>query len=199
MLSRDMMPAVLLATLSSMVQPAPSAPGSALRPGMSLVYQSDGKAQPPWTVEAVTIAAPLKEGASCSIVRLRRAPGPPEPADVRYCSEGGMLLVWSATQNAWTPQRPVSPGLTLTQPRPNGEVVAYVTGTVSDVSIGGITVSVIETTVTTQDATGRPLRRLREQYAPSLTTAVSGRFEVPDPNDVSGWRTTQAFELREIR
>jgi hypothetical protein len=53
--------------------------------------------------------------------------------------------------------------------------------------------------VTTFDAAGRPKRRLRERYAPSLTTATGGRFELPDSSRAGEWRGQRSFELREIR
>ena len=177
---------------------APTPPGSALRPGMVLVYESNGEPQPPWTVVAVTADARLKEGAACAIVQIRRGPAPSSPPEVRLCIEGGILLQWSDVEKVWQPQRPVSGGRTLTLPRPKGETVVYETGGPSQATIGGVNVPVILTTVTTLDASGRPIRRLRERYAPSLTTAIDGEFEVADGGTASGFRTTQSFVLREI-
>jgi hypothetical protein len=87
----------------------------------------------------------------------------------------------------------------LTIDRPNGDVVRYVTGAEREEVIGAFRLRVIDTTVTTTDSTGRPLRRLRERYAVTLTTATGGRFEVPDPTNPTGWKAQQAFELTEIR
>ena len=131
-------------------------PGSALRPGMALVYESDGKPQPPWAVLAVTVDAPLKDGAVCTIVQIRRAPASPAP-EARLCVEGGTLLQWSDTQKVWQQQRPVAPGRTLTLKRPNGETVVYETGMASQVTVGAAIVPVVSTTVTTLDASGRPI------------------------------------------
>jgi hypothetical protein len=100
---------------------------------------------------------------------------------------------------ALLPQRPVGPAMELTLTRANGDVVRYVTGTVTDEVMGGLRIPVVETTVTTADSTGRPLRRLRERYALTLATATGGRFEVPDPAAPAGWREEQVFELREVR
>ena len=58
---------------------------------------------------------------------------------------------------------------------------------------------VLATTVTTMDTSGREVRRLLERYAVTLTTATGGRFEIPDPDNPTAWRTQQVFELREIR
>jgi hypothetical protein len=126
---------------------APTPPGSALRPGMVLVYESNGEPQPSWTVLAVTADARVKEGAACAIVQIRRGSATSSPPEVRLCIEGGILLQWT----------------------------------------------------TTLDASGRPIRRLRERYATSLTTAIDGEFEVADSGTPSGFRTTQSFVLREIR
>lgn len=178
---------------------APASPGSALRPGMTLVYESEGKPQPPWTVVAVTVDAPLKDGAACAIVQIRRGPAPADPPEVRLCLEGGVLLQWSDAQKLWQPQRPVAAGRKLTLPRSNGEAVVYETGMASQATISGVLVPVVLTTVTTLDASGRPIRRLRERYATSLTTAIDGEFETADSSTVSGFRTTQSFVLREIK
>ena len=178
---------------------APTSPGSALRSGMVLVYESNGKPQPPWTVLAVTGDARWKEGAACATVQIRRGPAPADPPEVRLCVEGGILLQWSDAEKIWQPQRPVSAGRTLTLPRPNGETVEYETGGSSQATIAGVNVPVILTTVTTRDASGRPIRRLRERYATSLTTAIDGEFEVADSGSASGFRTTQSFVLREIK
>ena len=121
---------------------------------------------------------PLKGGADCAIVQIRR--GPAAAPEVRLCVEGGILLQWSDAQKAWQPQRPVSAGRTLTLPRPNGETVVYETGESSSARVGDMEVPVILTTVTTMDASGRPIRRLRERYALSLTTATDGEFEVAE-------------------
>jgi hypothetical protein len=191
---------ITIASVLSLVQAdAPAAPGSALRPGMVLVYESNGKAQPPWTVVAVTADPRLKDGAACAIVQIRRGPTPPDPPAVRLCVEGGMVLQWSDVEKVWQPQRPVSGGRTLRLPRPNGESVLYETEEASQATIGGIAVPVVLTTVTTLDASGRPVRRLRERYATSLTTAIDGEFEVADSGTASGFRTTQSFVLREIK
>ena len=108
-------------------------------------------------------------------------------------------MQWSDVEKVWQPQRPVSGGRTLTLPRPKGETVVYETGGQSQATLGGVTVPIILTTVTTLDASGRPIRRLRERYATSLTTAIDGEFEVADSGTPSGFRTTQSFVLREIR
>ena len=57
---------------------------------------------------------------------------------------------------------------------------------------------VLFTTVTTRDSTGRVTRRLREQFAPALLTAVEGTFEVPDSTQAGGWRVLSQFRLTGI-
>ena len=89
--------------------------------------------------------------------------------------------------------------MVLTINRPNGDTVLYETGAASEETIGTLRIPVIATVVTTRGSDGRPKRRLRERYAISLATATGGVFEVPDPAAPTGWRTEQAFELREIR
>jgi hypothetical protein len=77
--------------------------------------------------------------------------------------------------------------------------VRYVTGSAGVDVIGARRLRVVDTTVTTMDAAGKTVRRLRERYALSLATATGGRFETPDPEQPGQWRTQQIFELREIR
>ena len=145
---------------------------------MVLVYESNGEPQPPWTVVAVTADARLKEGAACAIVQIRRGPAPSSPPEVRLCIEGGDPLHVGRCRESLAAAAPVSGGRTLTLPRPKGETVVYETGGPLQATIGGVNVPVILTTVTTLDASGRPIRRLRERYATSLTTAIDGEFEV---------------------
>jgi len=80
-----------------------------------------------------------------------------------------------------------------------GDTVHYATGDVAEETVSDRRLAVVHTTVTTVDSVGRPRRRLRERYAPSLATATGGRFEVPDAAAPGGWRVEQEFELRAIR
>ena len=171
---------------------------SDLRPGMQLVYGSEGRDQAPWVVEQIEPAAPLKDGADCARLRIRRQPHQPG-AEERLCVEGDTLYAWHAERSAWLPQRPVGPHMTLTLPRANGDTVRYATGDITDQTIARFHLRVVETTVTTSDAAGQPKRRLTERYAITLGTATGGRFEVPDPATPGAWRTEQIFELRDIR
>ena len=172
---------------------------SDLKTGMTLVYASGGQDQPSWSIVAVEAGALLKADADCARVRIRRRPDEVEPDEIRLCVEDRLLSVWDAGRSAWLPQRPIGPGMELTIPRAGGGSVRYVTGNIGVDVIGARRLPVVDTTVTTMDAAGKPVRRLRERYALSLTTATGGRFEVPDPDLPGQWRTQQIFELREIR
>ena len=188
---------IVFAVLAIVPAGAP-APGADLRQGMVLIYASDGRDQPPWSIDFVEAGASLKANADCSRLRIRRQPA--ETAqESRLCVENGMLLAWDSDRDSWLPQRPVGSGMALTLTRPNGDVVRYQTGAASEEVIGSFRLQVVETTATTTDSAGRPLRRLRERYALTLATATGGRFEVPDPDVPGAWRTQQVFELREIR
>jgi hypothetical protein len=172
---------------------------SNLRPGMQLVYASEGRDQPPWVVELVEAGAPLKEGADCARVKIRRQANEAAVPEERLCIEHDMLYVWNAKEGSWLAQRPVGPHMELTIPRANGDSVRYVTGDVEEHAIGQHRLRVVGTVVTTTNAAGQPKRRLTEGYAVGLGTAIGGRFEVPDPQTPGAWRTEQLFELREIR
>jgi hypothetical protein len=189
----------LLAAVLFQALPLPATPriASDLRAGMQLVYSSGDQLQAPWVVEAVDAPAPLKPGADCARVSIRRQPSAPA-AETRLCVEGGMVHGFDAAKNTWVAQRPVGPNMRLEIPGTTGSV-RYETGAVADAVVGALRLRAVETTVSTLDASGAIIRRLRERYAVSLTTAVGGTFEVPDAAAPGGWRPQQVFELREIR
>src|SRR5262245_34242856 len=166
---------------------------------MELVYTSNGAAQPPWVVQVVEPGAPLKDRLDCARVRIRRQPERVEAPEERLCVERNVLQAWDANRAAWQPQRPIGAGMELKLPRPNGDTLHYTTSSISEETISGVHLAVVNTTMTTIDAAGQPKRRLVARYSASLTTATSGRFEVPDTNAPGGWRTELQFELREIR
>jgi hypothetical protein len=172
---------------------------SDLRLGMRLVYASEGRDRPAWVVELVETGAPLKEGADCARVKIRRQAGEAAVPEERLCIENGMLYAWNAREGSWLAQRPVGPHMELTIPRANGDSVRYVTGDMEEHVIGQHRFRVVGTVMTTTDAAGKPKRRLTERYAVGLGTAIGGRFELPDPEMPGAWRTEQIFELREIR
>jgi hypothetical protein len=194
-----MMPTVAVLAWLLTAAPGDATIAADLRVGMQLVYASSGRDQPAWTVDMVETGAALKGDADCARVGIRRQAGQTEAPEERLCVEGGTLYTWNEARKEWIAQRPVGAGMELTLSRPNGDTVRYVTGASSEEVIGLRRLRVLATTVTTIDPTGKPKRRLTERYAVTLATATGGRFEVPDSTDPSGWRTEQAFELREIR
>ena len=190
---------ISLLTLFAAPAPLPSRLAGDLRAGMELVYASNGVALPPWTVQVVQPGAALKINADCAVVRIRRQVDRVEAPEERLCVERNVLQAWDANRAAWVPQRPIGAGMQLRLPRPNGDTLHYSTSTISGEAINGVHLLIVNTTMTTVDATGQTTRRLVERYAASLTTATGGRFEVPDAKAPGGWRTEQEFELREIR
>jgi hypothetical protein len=191
-------PALLIALFLLFAAPASRLAGD-LRAGMELFYTSNGAAQPPWTVQVVEPGAPLKDRLDCARVRIRRQPDRVEAPEERLCVERNVLQAWDATRGAWQPQRPIGAAMELRVPRPNGDTLHYTTSSISEDTISGVRLAVVNTTMTTTDGDGKPKRRLVERYSASLTTATGGRFEAPDANAPGGWRTEQQFELREIR
>jgi hypothetical protein len=174
--------------------------GADLRTGMQLVYSWDGHDQPPWSLDAVETGGVFKDGAAdCIRLVIRRQPDQVEPEENRLCIVGNNLYGWDPAREGWVKQRPVGPDMELTLGRSNGDTVQYATGAVTEEVVGTFRLSVVATTVTTLDSSGRPRRRLRERYAVSLAAATGGRFEVPDPFTPGAWRTQQVFELRYIR
>jgi hypothetical protein len=172
---------------------------SGLEPGMQLLYESEGQAQPPWWIDSLTLGAPLRDGFECAVVHLRRGPEPAAAEESRLCLANDTLYRWDGKRAEWSISRPVGPGMSWTSQRGNGDVVQYQTGDAGQETISGRAVPVVKTTVTTSDSTGRPKQRLRERYAISLITATGGVFETADSARAGEWLVQRRFELREIR
>jgi hypothetical protein len=85
--------------------------------------------------------------------------------------------------------------MTLRVPQQSGASLDYATAQFGDTTISGHRVGFVQTTIITNDAQGRPVRRLRERYAIALATALGGLFEVPDSAHAGAWRESQRFEL----
>lgn len=191
-------PLVLAALCASAgVATAQSAP-RILAPGTELVYAANGVVSPAWRVDSVAYDLTIEGRAGC--VRVRFAPGGPRPeADERLtCTGGDTLFAWDGASRSWRVSRPIAPGRTL-DVQGRGRTSRYEAGSMAEERISGRLLQVLETTVTTFDSSGTPLRRLRERYAPVLGTATWGTFETPDPAAPGGWRVTTEFELKEIR
>jgi len=174
-------------------------PGSALANGMQLVYASGGADQPPWVVLSIERPAALGGRADCARIALRMAPPPASPDLRAWCVRDGVLSAFVDSTSTFRPLRPVGPRMSLDLPRAAGGLVRYETGDIEQATIGTFTFDVVPTTVTTIDADGRAIRRLRERYALALTSAVHGAFETADSALAGGWRLTQEFRLVEIR
>jgi hypothetical protein len=166
--------------------------------GMELTYASNGTNAPPWRVESVERDVALGGRTGC--LRVRYFPGGPRPAaDVRLtCEFDGNLHAWNGSTSAWVPTRPLHSGGTLTT-RSNGAEHRYVVGDARVDTVSGHPIQVLETTMVTSDSVGRPIRRLRERYAPVLGTATWGVFEQPDSTAPGGWKVVQEFRIVHIK
>lgn len=180
--------AIHLVIAFGLVQTAPI--GSALSDGVQLVYESGGAEQTPWVYDSVRISS--RAGYEHCVVVSR----PSLPAR-ESCVRGDTLFERNA-DGTHVPVRPIGPGMRLAVPTASGNVLHYTTGSVTVRRVGaGLELPVVATTIVTRDAAGTVLRRLREDYAPSLLTAVRGVFEEADPD--GGWRTVREFSLRDVR
>lgn len=168
-----------------------------LKPGTELVYAANGVVTPAWRVDSVAYDLIIEGRRGCT--RVRFAPGGPRPeADERLtCAGGDTLFAWNPASQSWQASRPIASNRTLDVPG-RGRVSRYVTGAMRVEDIGQVRLEVIETTVTTFDSTGTPIRRLRERYAPALGSATWGAFEVPDSATPGAWRVTTEFELKGV-
>jgi hypothetical protein len=171
---------------------------SALRPGLRLVYASGATEQPPWTVDSVTHGVTVANRHGCARIVLRTRPDQPAPEVRLVCRGGDTLFAWSAAAGELRVQRPVGAGMSIALSQANGGTVRYETGDSGEATISGRPFRFVHTTVTTHDATGRVVRRLRERYAIALATALDGVFEVPDSAAAAGWRETQRFALERV-
>ena len=168
-----------------------------LTAGMSLTYESEGIAQSPWHVDTVQFGASV--GGKSSVVRVvqrMRADAPPTAR--AFLVENDVLSLWDAANSQWRRQRPLAPRREIEVPQANGDTARVTTADTSYAHVGERKILVLQTTFLTRNRAGRVVRRLTEEYAPSLATAVSGVFEVAD--SASGaWRTTQRFRLVAIK
>lgn len=176
---------------------APS-PGHQLRAGMELVYRSDAGRQPPWVVDSIRMDQPGLPGATCSAVWLRRGSASTGGGE-RYCLLQDTLFRWNGRGARWDVARPVGPSMLWQTIQPNGDSVTYETAGEGQELIGGRSIDIVETTVTTVDGNGRRKARLRERYAVSLLTATGGVFESPDSTMPGAWGGQRSFELVELR
>ena len=174
-------------------------PGSALVAGMQLVYASGGTSQPPWTIDSVLFDSQYEGRSGCTYMKLRTTGNIGEPELRVFCSSGDTLYGWDQRSKRYRPARPLGARMSIEMPRfPNGSA-RFETEAPTRETVAGRELVVLPTIVTTRDAAGQTVRRLRERYAPALATAVGGVFEIPDPTQPSGWRTQQEFSLVEIR
>ena len=179
-----------------------AAQGRLLGTGTRLWYTSGGREGDPWTVERIVHDTTLGDVEGCAVIHLRTSPTQASPEIRNWCVRGDSLFAWDATEQIHRLLRPVGANMSVRVQSARGGSVTYSTGPATEwryvddaISIGTV---VVPTVVVTRDSTGRVIRRLRERYALSLATAVSGIFEVPDSTRADGWREERVFTLTRI-
>lgn len=163
--------------------------GDNLRSGVTLQYESGGAAQAPWTYDSVRVVV-HDDYDRCVMVGRRDQPA-------RTSCARGDTLFDRTPDGFYRPARPIGEDMVLRVPGGRGTTLTFTTGAIATQQIEGLVLRYLSTTITTRDSTGAITRRLTERYAPSLLTALSGIFEVPD--DAGGWRVANRFTLVEIR
>lgn len=180
--------------------------GSLLRPGMQLVYTSDGS-ETPWTIDSIVAVTARAPGMTCVRIWLRLNPAQPTAQARHQCADSSRMYTWDG--QTWPPRatRPLREDTQLETRQADGTLVRYEAAAPMVVQIpvrgpGGtapMEVTVIPTVVTTFDPAGKPVRRLRELFSLGLATATRGTFEEPDAGQASGWRAVRHFGLAAIR
>ena len=171
---------------------------TALQDGMRLVYGSGEALQAPWFVSGVQRGVSGRGGGDCARFVLQRG-ATPSAADSAYsCIAGDTLFNATAGGTIWTAARPVGANMSVSVRTRSGGIARYETGGMGADTVSGEVIPVVVTTVTTLNAEGKPVRRLRERYSVGLGTATSGEFAAPDSTAADGWRVEQAFALRRI-
>jgi len=160
--------------------------GSALGDGMQLVYESAGVEQAPWVYDSMRVVERAAFDRCVVVARVGQEPR-------ESCMRGDTLFEQSAA-GGHTAVRPIGANMTLTVTAASGNVLEYATEDVRLLrTADGMDLPIVRTTILTRNPAGTIIRRLREDYAPTLLTAARGVFEEPD--DDGGWRTTRAFAL----
>lgn len=187
--------AVVALVACSATVPGASAPpalpiGSALGDGMQLLYESAGVEQAPWVYDSVRVVE--RAGFDRCVVVARAAQQPRES-----CERGDTLFEQNAA-GAHTAVRPIGANMTLTVTVASGNVLEYATDDVRLLrTADGLDLTIVRTTILIRDSAGVIVRRLREDFAPTLLTAARGVFEEPD--GAGGWRTVREFSLSAVR
>jgi hypothetical protein len=164
--------------------------GSALSEGIELVYQSRGVVQTPWVYDSVRVVE-RRDFDRCVITQRRSQP--PRESCVR-----GDTVFERTQSGTYRAVRPIGPNMQLEVRSASGDILHYTTEEAEIRRLaGGLEVTSLSTSIVTRNSSGTITRRLREHYAPSLLTAVSGTFEEPDES--GGWRVVLEFSLIEVR
>jgi hypothetical protein len=143
-------------------------------------------------VDSLDFEARLQNQTSCSYVRFGSR-------DIRrLCTCADTLFSWNEQQSRLLATRPVGANMSLRVSTSTGGHAVYETGVIEKVTLSGQTFDALPTTVTTYNAEGAVVRRLRERYVLALATALGGIFEVPDPARPGQWNVQQQFVLARI-
>jgi predicted secreted Zn-dependent protease len=164
--------------------------GSALSDGVQLVYVSADVAQAPWVYDSVRVVE--RAGFDRCVVVARAG------QELRESCVRGDTLFEGSAAGAHTVTRPVGANMTLTVTAASGGVLEYTTEHVVVQRMrDGMDLPTVRTVIIIRDSAGTIIRRLREDYAPTLLTAAHGVFEEPD--DAGGWKTIREFSLSAVR
>ncbi len=170
-------------------------PASGLSKGMKLIYSSNGEEQSPWEIKNIESDISLEGWKNCA--RLEISYGDGAESRSECITEDGFLMVNYG--GGWRQSRPVYEKMILEKKNPSGSLVAkYTTSEFSNVLIGGVSYSALQTEVINYNPDGSIKNRLLEKYSVGMATALEGAFQIPDNHNDSGWQTVNAFHLSRV-
>jgi hypothetical protein len=168
---------------------------SALARGTKLLYVAPPAADTMvWPVDSVHRTEFERRTGAVRVFFGPRGTNTPASERIVWADER-LQYEWNAATATWVAQRPIAPNDSLRFSRPNGDIIVYRTGARTVEHVGGVPLTVVETTVTTFGADGRERRRLVEGYSPEIISAVRGEFSRPDPATAGARITDQRFHL----
>lgn len=172
-------------------------PGQLLKNGMLLEYYSSDGSSPIYKVVSVTTPYTMANTDLCSKITMSYD-GTTESTRIE-CIIDNFLYEAKEHDQPLIKSRPLAENLTFEKKDPNGIVkYKYVTRQFEIIKVENRQIKVLETVVDYYDKNGTIQSRLVEKYSSFYSTAISGKFQIPDDKLPGGWNTVTEFHLKKI-